>query len=51
MGGLDTRIRLAGAASARAAAYGALAGDAEALPPPWRVLRLRYPARLLRIRA
>ena len=50
LGELRTGIRLAVTARSQSAARAALVGGEPALPPPWRVLRLRYPSRILRLR-
>lgn len=50
LGELRTGIRLAVTARAQSAARAALVGGEPELPPPWRVLRLRYPSRILRLR-
>jgi len=50
LGELRTGIRLAVTARSQSAARAALVGGEPELPPPWRVLRLRYPSRILRLR-
>lgn len=50
LGELRTGIRLAVTARSQSAARATLVGGEPELPPPWRVLRLRYPSRILRLR-